>query len=167
MSLEIIKPEEFQRGVFKTIRRDWLLLTAGVPGDYNTMTVSWGGLGVLWNRFVATVYVRPQRYTYEFMEKYDTFTLSAYPERSRDMLMLCGTKSGRDCDKADECRLVPKEYEGGVYFEGADLVIACKKLYFSDLDSRNFLDPSIMDNYPENDFHRMYIGGITGMMVEK
>lgn len=167
MSLERIKPEELERNTFQTIGKDWLLLTAGVPGDFNTMTVSWGGLGVLWGRNVATVYVRPQRYTKEFMEKYDSFTLSAYPASEHSKLALCGAKSGRDVDKVAECGFEPKELGGGVYFEGANLVIACRKIYFSDFESRNFLDPKIMDNYAAGDFHRMYIGEITDMLAEK
>ena len=166
MSLTHIKPEDIQQNTFKTIGQDWMLLTAGTSHSFNTMTVSWGGLGVLWGKPVATVYVRPQRYTYEFMEKDDTFTLSAYPEGMHQALAFCGSKSGRDMDKAAACGLQPAEDAGGIYFEGAQLVLCCRKLYFQDLDPSHFLDSSIMKNYANHDYHRMYIGEIISVLAD-
>ena len=166
MSLVQIKPEELRGNPFQVLN-DWMLLTAGDRERFNTMTVSWGGLGVLWGRPVATVYVRPQRYTYEFMESSGFFTLSAYPQAMHPALALCGSKSGREIDKAAACGLRPVSGDGGVWFEGAKLVLCCRKLYFQDIDPRGFLDSGIMKNYAGDDYHRMYIGEILSVLAEK
>ena len=121
------------------IRDDWALLTAGEKGNYNTMTVSWGMLGELWGKDVVTVFVRPQRYTYEFMEKYDNFTLSFFGSEYRRALSFCGSKSGRDFDKAEECGLTAFETGESVAFEEAKLIIACRKTAFADMDPSKFI----------------------------
>ncbi|MGE4353984.1 MAG: flavin reductase family protein [Oscillospiraceae bacterium] len=168
MSFIKIKPEDIEKNTFEVIGNNWLLLTAGNMDSYNTMTVSWGGLGVLWKKNVATVYVRPQRYTYEFMEKNDYFTLSAYPETMHDKLALCGSKSGRDIDKVASCGFTPKSGEaGGVYFDEAEFVLVCRKLYYNDFDPKHFLVPEIEDCYTNHDYHRMYIGEIVEALVKK
>ena len=104
-----ITPEEFSGNPFTLIGRDWMLVTAANPGDglrggedYNTMTASWGGMGILWGKPVAFVFVRPQRHTFSFTEKNDRLTLSFFGPEYREALNFCGTKSGRDCDKAAE-----------------------------------------------------------------
>jgi flavin reductase (DIM6/NTAB) family NADH-FMN oxidoreductase RutF len=159
---KIIKPQEISDNTFKLVGSDWMLVTAGTPDAYNTMTASWGGFGVLWNKPVVWCVIRPGRYTYEFTEKSDTFTLTFYAEEHRSALNLCGTKSGRDIDKAAATGLTPAAgmLEGTTIFEQARLVLECRKLYFQDIDPKNFLDPSIEDNYPDKDYHRMYIGEI-------
>ena len=155
-------PKTIQDNVFSTIGSDWLLITAGTKERCNTMTASWGGLGVLWGRNVATVYIRPQRYTYEFVEQSDCFTISVFDESWRDALNLCGTKSGRDVDKIKECGFTVVEGEGGApYFEQARLVLVCRKLYWQDMDPDHFLDPEIDSRfYAQKDYHRVYVGEI-------
>lgn len=150
------------QNVFSAIGRQWMLLTAGDREKANTMTVSWGGLGVLWGKNVATVYVRPQRYTYEFMEKGDTFTLSFLGEEWREALKLCGAKSGREVDKFRETGLTLAYGAGDApYLQEAQVVLVCKKLYFDDIEPSHFLDGDIDGkNYPGKDYHRMYIGEI-------
>ena len=157
-----IDPKTIQDNVFSTIGSDWLLITAGTKERCNTMTASWGGLGVLWGRNVATVYIRPQRYTYEFVEQSDCFTISMFDESWRDALNLCGTKSGRDVDKIKECGFTVVEGEGGApYFEQARLVLVCRKLYWQDMDPDHFLDPEIDSRfYAQKDYHRVYVGEI-------
>lgn len=158
-----ISPEEITDNTFKLIGSDWMLITAGSPDSYNTMTASWGGFGVLWGKNVAFCVVRPVRYTYEFMEKAENFTLSFFPEDYRKALTICGTKSGRDIDKAAETNLtpIPADTPNTTTFAEARLIIECKKLYFQDIDPKNFLDPSIDSScYPEKDYHRMYVGEI-------
>ncbi|MCK4301464.1 MAG: flavin reductase family protein [candidate division Zixibacteria bacterium] len=138
-----------------------MLITAGTPQAFNTMTASWGGFGVLWNKHICWCVIRPQRFTYQFMEKAARFTLSFFEEEYRDALKLCGTKSGRDGDKVAQAGLTPRETESGsVFFDQARLVIECRKIYFQDLDPDNFLDPRIHDEYPDRDYHRMYLGEI-------
>ena len=97
-----IKPEELEFNPFRLIGKDWMLITAGTEEKFNTMTASWGSVGILWNKPAVTIYVRPTRYTYEFVEKYDEFTISFFSEEYRSALNFCGSKSGRDYDKALE-----------------------------------------------------------------
>lgn len=153
--------------VFSLIGKEWMLITAGAPTSYNTMTASWGGLGVLWNKNVAWCVVRPGRHTYGFLERADTFTLSFFEERYRAALNLCGKKSGRDTDKAKEAGITPMASgNSSTAFIEARLIIECRKIYFQDIDPRNFLDASIDKNYPIKDYHRMYFGEITACRVK-
>jgi flavin reductase (DIM6/NTAB) family NADH-FMN oxidoreductase RutF len=149
--------------VFKLIGDDWMLVTSGSINSFNTMTASWGGMGILWNKPVSYIFIRPTRYTYEFLEKNETYTLSFFSEKYRKALSLCGSKSGRDIDKVKETGLTPEETgKGMVAFKEAKLVLECRKLYFQDIDPANFLEASINKMY-DNDYHRMYIGEIMGI----
>lgn len=146
--------------IFELISKDWGLLTAGNGDSYNMMTVSWGTFGELWNRKIITVFVRPPRHTYGFMEKNDMFTLSFFEEEHRGALKICGSKSGRDIDKTAETGLTPVKKDGYVYFEEAKLVFITKKIYYDDIKPGHFLNKSIDNNYPDKDYHRFYIGEI-------
>ncbi len=154
------------QNVFSAIGRQWMLLTAGDREGLNTMTVSWGGMGVLWGKNVVTVYVRPQRYTYEFMERGDYFTVAFFGEDRHQDLALCGSKSGRDVDKVKECGFTPAFAAGDApYFAEAKLVFVCRKLYFDDIEPAHFLTGDIdAQNYPAKDYHRMYIGEIVEVL---
>ena len=159
--LQKIDPKSLDENVFSLIGERWMLITAGTPERCNTMTASWGGLGVLWGKQTATCYIRPQRYTYEFMEAGEAFTLSFFGEEYRKALAFCGAKSGRDVDKIKQCGFTVAAGAGDApYFEEADLVLVCKKAYWQDLDPSHFLDPEIEKHYPQKDYHRMYIGEI-------
>jgi len=164
--MKTIDPYNINESVFRLLDKDWMLITAGVKDNYNTMTASWGGFGILWNQPVAFIFVRPPRYTYEFLEKYDGFTLSFFPRGYRKILNYCGSKSGRDVDKAAETGLIPLETgKGNVYFSGALMVFECRKLYYQDLDPGHFLDHRIQSNYPLKDYHRMYFGKIENSWI--
>lgn len=142
---------------------DWALLTAGDRERYNTMTVGWAGLGTLWSRPVAMIYVRPQRYTYEFTEEYDFFTLTHFaPGEGREAMKLCGSVSGRDVDKFKAAGLTPAFAEcGAPYAAEGDLVLVCRKLYAQDMTAESFLDRDVRACcYPGEDYHRMYVGEI-------
>jgi flavin reductase (DIM6/NTAB) family NADH-FMN oxidoreductase RutF len=130
------------------------------------MTASWGGLGILWERKVATCYIRPTRYTFEFTERSPYFTLSFFDEKHRKKLTYCGTHSGRNTDKVREAGLTPVKEGGFVYFEEARLVLACRKLYYQDIGPERFLDPMIENMYPQKDYHRMYVGEIVKCLVQ-
>lgn len=147
--------------VYETFHRSWALLTAGNEGDFNTMTVSWGGLGCLWNKPVATVYVRPSRFTYEFMEKQDYFTLSFYPEEYKPALGLLGRESGRDGDKVVKSGLTPVPFRQGVTFAEAKTTLLCKKLYWQDMEADRF-PQDVKEKFfgPGETVHRLYIGEI-------
>jgi flavin reductase (DIM6/NTAB) family NADH-FMN oxidoreductase RutF len=147
--------------------KQWFLLTCGdfVRADFNCMTVSWGSLGVMWNKPFAQVVVRPVRYTYQFMEKYPTFTLCAFPKAYRKALNLLGTLSGRDGDKIERSKLTPEaatQVAAPVY-EQAELAIECRKMYWQDFDPSHFIDPGIDKNYPKKDYHRIYFGEIVAV----
>lgn len=146
---------------FSKIGKEWMLVTSGDMDKWNTMTASWGGLGVIWHRNVSYVFVRYSRYTYEFMEKNSTYTLSFFPEKYKNALSYCGSHSGRDVDKAAETGLTPFPMtEDSVSFKQAELVFICKKLYAGGIDPEDFIDPSVHGNYPKKDYHKMYIGRI-------
>ena len=149
---------------YKLIGKDWLLVTGGNMSEYNTMTASWGQTGVLWNKPVLTVYIRPNRKTYELVEDNEYFTVSCFGGQQREALTFCGTHSGRDCDKAKETGLTPCEIKGNVAFEQAETVFLCKKLYIQDMNGESFIDKSLLSFYEkENEpFHRMYVGEIVG-----
>lgn len=145
---------------FSLIGNTWMLITSGDAHNYNMMTASWGGLGVLWNKPVALCFIRPQRYTFEFAERNDYFSLSFYDEKYRSALMLCGTKSGRDINKTEATKLTLAFDEPAPYFEEADLVFICKKIHSQFLDPKCFVDTSIEKNYNNDDYHKMYVGEI-------
>ncbi len=158
---KIITPEEIKGNPFSLVGGDWMLITAGTPDNYNTMTASWGSMGVLWHKNVCTIYVRPQRYTYEFLERNDTFTLSFFDGKYRDALKFCGSKSGRDYNKAKETGLTEfKTESSSVGFNEAELIIECRKIYYQDINPDNFLNDSISGNYTSSDYHRVYTGEI-------
>jgi flavin reductase (DIM6/NTAB) family NADH-FMN oxidoreductase RutF len=157
----VIDPDQILDNTFELIRDDWMLITAGDAGSFNTMTASWGAFGELWHKKVCFCFVRPTRHTYGFMEKADTFTLTFFDEKYRDVLKYCGTRSGRDVDKITETGLTPlTSGSGSVYFAEARLVLECRKIHYQDLDPANFIDNAIHNEYPEKDYHRMYIGEV-------
>lgn len=159
-----IDPAEIGGNPFAMIGREWMLVTAGQPGDLNTMTASWGGVGIMWNVPVAAAVVRPSRYTYEFMEREGYYSLSFLGSGSRRALQICGTKSGRDADKVAEAGLTPRTDAPAPYFDEAELVLICRKMYISDLDPQSFLDPAIASHYDGSDYHRMYLGEIVKVL---
>jgi flavin reductase (DIM6/NTAB) family NADH-FMN oxidoreductase RutF len=145
----------------------WLLLTAGdfASRDFNSMTVSWGSLGVMWNRPFAQVVVRPVRHTFNFIERHPTFTLCAFPGEYQDALQLLGSKSGRDGNKIAESGLTPQAATtvAAPGFAEAELVLECRKMYSDDFDPARFLDPTIDRYYPDKDYHRIYFGEIVAI----
>ena len=153
---------------FTMINNEWMLLTAGNERKCNTMTVSWGSLGVLWNKPVATVYVRPTRYTLEFLNREGTFSLCVFDEAYRPALNYCGSRSGRDGDKIKAAGLTPVFDGATPYFQEAKAVFVCKKLYRQDFDPACFFDPALdAANYPKKDYHKMFIGSIEKVLVKK
>lgn len=154
---------------FTKIGKEWTLITGGNMENFNTMTASWGQLGVIWNKNVFTCYIRPNRYTYDFIEQGECFTASFFGEKYRNALSFCGSHSGRDCDKMAETGLVPTEIDGCVGFEQADMILVCRKLYSYDLQENGFLTN---DGIPEKFFgtdpyHRAYISEIVGVYVKE
>lgn len=162
-----IKADELQGNFIKLIRDDWALLTPGTKDSFNTMTVSWGGIGELWGKDVCFVFVRPQRYTFKFMEKHNKFTLSFFNGNYKKELGVCGSKSGKDIDKIVETGFTPKEVDGCLTFEEAAMTVVMKKIAYQDIDFKGFLDDSIMNNYKSSDFHRVYVGEIEKVYINE
>ena len=161
-----IKPTDLKDNPFKLIGEDWMLITAGELTNWNTMTASWGGLGILWNRPVAFAFIRPIRHTHNFTERSRRFTLSFFDEDWRDALKTCGTTSGRDTDKAEATGLKPIAGPAGtVLFEQARLVMVCRKLHAQKIDPACFIEPTIEALYPEKSYHRVYVGEIEHCLV--
>jgi flavin reductase (DIM6/NTAB) family NADH-FMN oxidoreductase RutF len=142
----------------------WLLLATGdfAKQDFNCMTVGWGSFGVMWAKPFVQVVVRPTRFTWQLMERSDSFTLSAFPEAQRSALSYCGSHSGRDGDKVKAAGLTAQKSRivGAPGFAEAELVVECRKTYFDDLDPSRFLDASLEKHYPKKDYHRVYFGEI-------
>jgi flavin reductase (DIM6/NTAB) family NADH-FMN oxidoreductase RutF len=149
---------------------EWMLLTAGTrEHGYNTMTCSWGHLGAIWGHGggypTSVCYVRPQRYTKEFVDREELYTLCFFNERKKELAYL-GTHSGRDEDKVAKVGFTPAFGEGYTYFEEAKLVPVCRKLYRAPLKEEGFIHPEVVeDNYPNRDFHDLYIGKIEKVLV--
>lgn len=143
----------------RSIGREWMLITAGDRDGFNTMTASWGFVGEIWGRHAAAVVIRPERYTFGFVEREERLTLSFFGEQYREALRYCGSHSGRHGDKFAAAGLTPVFTDDGVPAVGeARLVLQCRKLYADDLRSEKFIDPSCDGQwYPKKDYHRMYI----------
>ncbi|MFN2215771.1 MAG: flavin reductase [Anaerolineales bacterium] len=141
-----------------------MLLTSGdfSTGEFNTMTVGWGSMGVMWNLPFIQVVVRPVRYTYKFMENFDTFTLTSFSKEFAPALKLLGNTSGRDGDKIKKSGLtpIPSTLVPSPGFEQAELIFECRKIYWDDMEKAQFLDPRLEKKYPAKDYHRIYYGEI-------
>ncbi len=157
-----VDPKSLTFNPFALIGSQWALITAGTKEACNTMTASWGGVGIMWNKPAVTVYIRPQRYTKHFVDQEETFTLSFLPEKYRKELAYCGRTSGRDEDKIAHCGFtLETSLCGAPYFAEAELVLVCRKMYRQTLSPDSFLDQELIhQNYPQQDFHDMYIAEI-------
>lgn len=145
---------------FDEFGNQWALVCAGTMDDHNAMTVSWGGVGCLWGKSVATVYIRPNRHTYRYFEANEYFTVSFYPEQYKKALGVMGSKSGRDCDKDAEAGLTPCPAGESVSYAEARWTLVCRKLFAQDMDPNNFTPEVIRRFYGSEPAHKMYIGEI-------
>ena len=162
-----ITPDALTGNIFEMIGKDWMLVTAANGDTYNTMTASWGGMGVLWNRPVCFVFIRPQRYTHEFTEQSDRLTLSFFGGEYKKELGYCGRTSGRDADKARECGFDVIREDGYVYFDQAKVVVRARKLYRDELRENGFVDRDLLSNYSAGDYHTVYVCEIEQVLVEE
>ncbi|MDR1565074.1 MAG: flavin reductase family protein [Oscillospiraceae bacterium] len=162
-----IAPSELLLNPFTTLDKDWMLITAGNKKSFNTMTASWGALGVIWNKYTVTCYIRPQRYTHEFVEREEYFTCSFLESSYRQALALCGRVSGRDTNKVKDADLTPIFDEKAPYFAEANQVFLCRKLYTQVIDPKGFKLPDIDENYAAKDYHTIVIGEIVKALGKK
>lgn len=170
MSLKEIDLKELKFNPMTLIGKEWMLVSAGNEESFATMTAQWGHLGAIWNGDMPTsvIYLRPQRQTKEFVDKNNYYTLSFFDEAYKKDLMYLGTHSGRDEDKVAKTSLTPVFSDDSIYFKEAKMVFVCRKVYKGVLHEEGFIDQSILKkNYPELDFHYVYIGEIVKVYVKE
>jgi len=162
MSFKEIDLKSLKINPFVMLGDEWALLSAGNEKKHNTMTIAWGSMGIMWNKPIFITVVRPQRYTKEFVDNNDLFSISFYPEKYKKALEILGTKSGKDCDKISESGLTPLFIDNTVAFEEATTVFICKKLHGGQqLNPADFVDKTLdQTNYPDKDYHYYYTGEI-------
>ncbi len=166
MKYKVLKAHELKFDPFAAFH-NWAMVTAQVNGKHNSMIIGWGALGVLWRKDVATIYIRENRYSYEFFEKADLFTISFYDESFKKQLAVYGTKSGRDVDKDELTNFHPLEIDGTITYEEAHTTIVCKKIYQAKLEPEFYLNDTANEFYGINDDgtrHHMYIGEIINII---
>lgn len=144
------------------IKDKWMLITAEKDGKVNTMTASWGSFGIMWNKEVVFIVIRPQRFTKEFVDSAESFSLTLFDKSYLTKLSYLGKVSGRDANKIEQTELSVKYDNNIPYFEEAETAIFAKKLYAQPMGDEFFVDKSIIDKwYPSKDFHILYVGEIT------
>ena len=159
---------DVKKNMLKAISDEWMLISAGDEEKSNMMTASWGLTGELWFRDVAVCFIRPQRYTLDFVEKKDSFALSFFGTEQKQALSFCGSKSGRDYDKLEQTGLTPVYSDGTVYYKEAKLVLICKKIAVSEIRPETILEKSVLERcYPERDFHKVFVGEIIKVLENK
>ena len=164
---EKLELNELQMNPFDEIGQHWLLISAKKEGVVNTMTASWGQVGHLWGKNVATVYIRPQRYTKEFVDAGDYFTITFFDGYKKELGVL-GSKSGRDGDKITEVNFDKEEVENQPTFKQGKMVFICKKIYSDWIKPEHFIDDSLDESwYPQKDYHEMYVGEIVAAYKQK
>lgn len=146
--------------IFAKFNKQWALVTAGTPEDFNTMTISWGSLGTFWRKPMATVYVKPVRYTYDYLNREEYFTISFFPESCRQDLAYLGSHSGRDEDKVAKTGLTPVFLEHGVTFKEAEATLVCKKYFIQDLTPENIPQDEVDVFYTSEEPHRIFMGEV-------
>lgn len=164
MAFKELKIDDLGCNPFVVFGKMWALLTAGNESDFNTMTIAWGELGTLWDRSIATVFVKPSRYTKQFIDAADDFSISFFGPEQHKALEICGTKSGRDTNKVEASGLSPIQLGNIMTFEEANLVMTCHKLYAAPFVKDGFIEKDLIDRvYPNDDFHTIYIGEIAAI----
>ena len=155
-----MKKINIETNPFEIFDESWALLTSGTIENHNSMTISWGGMGTLWNKNVITVYVKPCRHTYSFMNNNDYFVVSFFDEKYRKSLTVMGSKSGRDVNKDEVANLTPIKHKEATIYKEAKLTFICKKIYWNDFDINNIPQEQIKTYYSKEEPHRMFVGEV-------
>ena len=157
---EKVSFKEIQNIALEKLGTEGALLLVGNKEKHNNMTIGWATSGILWSKPVVISYVKPTRYTYDFCNEFDTFTI-CYFDNQKNILKECGTKSGRDVNKDDLCNLHIVDLDGEIAYEEASLVITARKIYQDDFKKDNFLDMTIYEKRYMDDLpHRFYVGEV-------
>lgn len=165
MIFKEINLESLEIKPFDFFKNRWALLTAGNKNKLNTMTISWGSLGTLWEKNISFVFVRPQRYTFEFIEKENYYSICFLGKKDRNLLNVCGTKSGRNSNKIKETGLSPVFDEFAPYFNQSEITFICKKIHGQFFDPKCFIDKTIHNEYKTFDYHKIFIGEVKKCLV--
>lgn len=169
MTFQSIQPSELKDNPFTLYGKDWMLLTTQKENCINTMTISWGAMGIFWRKPIVIVGVRPERYTYEFIESAETFSLTAFDEQYREQLNLCGTKSGRDLDKLAACSFTTATARSTPYINEGRLNLICKKLGAMPLSPDFFLESAKdipAELYNGDGYHKLYFAEILDILTK-
>ncbi|MBR2177479.1 MAG: flavin reductase [Clostridia bacterium] len=165
MSFKEINVRELDGNFFTKIGKEWMLITAGDEEKFNTMTASWGGIGILWGTNVTFTFIRQSRYTYEFVDNNPYYTLSFFGGNLMKELTYCGKNSGRDVDKIKETGLTPVFDAEAPYFEQAELVLVCRKLHKQTISPEGFIDKKPLETfYSDKDWHEAFVGEIVKVL---
>ena len=160
-----ITAENINENIFKLIGKDWMLVAAQKDGKTNAMTASWGFAGVMWGKNCLITAIRPQRYTKEFIDGSDTFSITILPDGYRDTLNYFGSVSGRDEDKIAKSGLTVEKCENTPYFAEGKLVLICRKMFAQEIKAESFIDKEALEKwYPNNDFHTLYVAEIVKVL---
>ncbi|AEV68190.1 flavin reductase family protein [Acetivibrio clariflavus] len=162
-----IDADKFELNPFKFWDKDWALVTAGTKDSVNTMTVGWGNFGILWGKKVVSIYIRPQRYTKEFVDKNHRFSVTYFGEERKKEMAYLGTVSGRDEDKISKAGLTVAYHDGVPYINEGKIVFICRKLWETEINPERFIDKSIDNFYPEKDYHTQYIAEVEKILIRE
>lgn len=151
---------------FTKIGKEWMLITAKYNDKVNAMTASWGGIGVLWGKNTAFIFVRDSRYTKELIDQSDTFSLTFFEPNHKSALKYFGIVSGRKEDKFKVSKMNVNYYENIPFIDEGNFVICCKKLSATPILPEQFIDPEIETEwYKDGDLHTMYVGEILQILA--
>lgn len=157
-----ISPEAIRKNTFQMIGKEWMLIASGDQNKSNAMTASWGGFGVMYGKNVVFVVVRPQRYTKEFIDREDEFSLNFFEKEYKKTLKYMGSTSGRNEDKIEKSGLTLEFSDNTPYFNEARHVLICKKLFAQPLEGESIIDKKLDKSwYSSKDYHTLYIAEIT------
>lgn len=157
--------EQLEFNPFEKIGKEWALVSAGSRQKANTMTVSWGGVGVLWGKNTAFIFIRDSRYTKEFVDNCDFFSVSFMGKEYKDALNYCGSHSGRNEDKIANAGLTWNYKHSIPFIDEGNFIMLCQKLSATRITEDSFLSPEIKKWYADGDMHTMYIGEIIEVMA--
>lgn len=160
---EKVEFKDVQNYCYDKLGKEGALLLVGDANNHNNMTIGWATFGILWSKPVAISYVKPTRYTFNYSNNFDTFSI-CYFENTKETLKICGTKSGKDINKDEVCSLNIADLDGVLGYEEASLIITCKKIYQDDLKEECFFDKTIVEKrYLDKKIHRFYVGEVLGV----
>lgn len=151
---------------FTKISKEWALVTAGSKDKVNTMTVSWGGMGIMWGKNVLYIFIRDSRYTKELIDSNGFFSVTFLKEKYRDALNYCGSHSGKDEDKFEKAGITVAKKHGIPYVDEGELVFLCHKMSATKINNTDFISTDLDQKwYAEGNYHTMYIGEIIDVLA--